>query len=389
MGEKTISLKTDFEILKTFVTGIVMGLANLVPGVSGGTMVLALGLYEKFIESFANISRGKFKKESVVFVSILFAASSLSIFLFSTPMQFLMESYRWAMLSVFIGLTLGGVPLLTKEFNKKKILNYIFVFLGILLMILVGFIFRPTEGDFSYLYLFIGGMIGASAMILPGISGSYILLIMGIYIPIISALSEFKGSLFSFNILNAFNIGLTILLPVGLGVLSGLFLFSNILKKLLEIKKDETESFLLGLLLGSVFGLYPFSAPQVDKLFKYSVLENDTAVLRIIAQNLNMEHEMYKTLQAFENEKLKVEISLLDTEKLSEKIVDRAKDSKSILISLNETPGRQIQDYAKADHLKVPLFVFYDSSISTLRVFLSFLFMLCGLLLTYALSKIK
>ena len=255
-----------------------MGLANLVPGVSGGTMILVLGLYEEFIGAFSDLTRFRLSKRAIVVVGMMFGISALTILSLAEGIQFLMETFLPGMLALFIGMTLGGVPLIYKEMRPLRPMNASFALAGIVLMALIAFVFRPDSADPGWFLFFLGGVVGSSAMILPGISGSYMLLIMGLYLPIIGGISEFKEALKLREIAILMSVGTEIILPVGVGLVAGLIVLTNLLKYLLKSHHNRTLGFLMGLLLGSVLGLYPFKETTFDKLPRYAV-PSETAPL--------------------------------------------------------------------------------------------------------------
>ena len=166
-----------------------MGLANLVPGVSGGTMLLAAGVYPTFIEAVAGITTLRFSRKSLLLLGIIAGTAITAILLLAGPVRDLVLHHRWIMYSLFIGLTLGGVPLvwrLLKPLSRGALLAAVVAFL---VMVAMAFVPPPSsagEGS-QYGLLFLAGLAGASAMILPGISGGYLLLLLGQYVPILTA----------------------------------------------------------------------------------------------------------------------------------------------------------------------------------------------------------
>lgn len=231
-----------------------MGMANLVPGVSGGTMILAIGLYERFIESVARVTSLRWSRSTMSFMGLLIGGALLAILSLSAPAVWLVLEHRWVAYSLFIGMTLGGVPLLWRSLGSIKAQgagSWIAFGLSLALMVWVarGLSNSPVEHSFVT-FLLVGGL-AASSMILPGISGSYILLIFGLYDVVVGCLrpAELRqdpmGSFW-------------ILLPTGLGVVLGIGLLSNVLKLLLVRFERTAHCALLGLLLGSVAGLWPF-----------------------------------------------------------------------------------------------------------------------------------
>ncbi len=240
--------------------GLLMGLANLVPGISGGTMLLAAGVYTNFINGIANVTLLRFKLRELVLLGAIVVAAMVSILLFAGPIKDLVIHQRWIMFSLFIGLTLGGVPLVwTLAQPADRRLSYGGV-VGFLLMLGIAVAGGVDQGAGSgYTMSVFAGVAGASAMILPGISGSYLLLLMGQYIPILDAVHTLKEGLKGGDIAVIME-SMHVVVPVGIGVVLGVVGLSNLLKWLLTKHAQLTLGFLLGLLVGSMFGLWPFEA---------------------------------------------------------------------------------------------------------------------------------
>jgi putative membrane protein len=240
-----------------------MGLANLVPGISGGTMLLAAGVYPLFITAIAEVTSFRFEKKSFMVLGAVGLSAAMSILIFAGLFKSLVLEHRWIMYSLFIGLTLGGVPILKKLLGSIEKKDVWALLSGFLIMVVVGLsqtMGWGTGGDESqgWFLLFIAGTAGASAMILPGVSGGYLLLVLGCYIPILSGIDAFKTAIKVRDqelIIEAIN---TVILPVGLGVVFGIVVVSHLLKICLERFERHTYGVLLGLLLGAVIGLYPF-----------------------------------------------------------------------------------------------------------------------------------
>jgi putative membrane protein len=241
-----------------------MGLANLVPGISGGTMLLATGVYPAFIAAIAEVTTLRIRLRPVVLLGTVALAAAIAILLLAGPTKQLVVERRWIMYSLFIGLTLGGVPLVWRLARPPSYGVYVGALLGFLLMLLMAFA-PGADGGASgpnTLLLFCSGLAGAGAMILPGVSGGYLLLLLGQYVGILAAVETLRGGLVDFAT------GVTgfapliepsrVLIPVGLGVVVGIVGVSNLLRWLLRRFEKPTLGALLGLLLGAVVGLWPF-----------------------------------------------------------------------------------------------------------------------------------
>ncbi|MFT4538386.1 MAG: putative membrane protein [Planctomycetota bacterium] len=240
--------------VRAFFAGVLMGLANLVPGISGGTMILAVGLYDRFISSVADITRLKFKRQSLLFLGTLAVGLVVAVLVFSGLAVAFVGEYRWVAYSLFIGMTLGGAPELVKHCWPAKPACIVAFGLAVGLMVTLALELSGTQLPRDTWVLFLVGAVAASSMILPGISGSYILLILGMYDLVV-------GSLSSSALREDFGGSLAIVAPVVIGAVVGIALLSNVLEKLLAKHKAISHAALLGLLIGSVVGLYPFRQP--------------------------------------------------------------------------------------------------------------------------------
>lgn len=247
--------------VRSIVGGLLMGLANLVPGISGGTMLLAVGAYPQFINGVAELSTFRFRPATILTVACIIGAALLAIVTLAGPVSELVVHHRWAMYSLFIGLTLGGVPILWKLAKPADSVLVLTSIIGIAVMAAMAMIgpagaSSSSSGSDSHAYAlyFLGGLAGASAMVLPGISGGYLLLVLGQYVTILSAVAALKNGVGSGDWETVAQ-ALHILVPVGLGVVMGVVGVSNLIKVMLEKFERPTLGILLGLLLGAVIGL--------------------------------------------------------------------------------------------------------------------------------------
>lgn len=267
------------ELLRGVLGGTLMGLANLVPGISGGTMLLAAGVYPRFVGGIAELTTFTFRPRSMALLASIVGAAAVSIVLFAGLLKGLVVDHRWAMFSIFIGLTLGGVPVVWKLIRPATSRVWIGVAIGVAVMIWMALAQPAGTGgsERSYGLLFASGVAGASAMILPGISGGYLLLVLGQYLTILGAIDQAKTAVLDASgpqwaqIFDAFHV----VIPVGLGVVIGVVAVSNAIRYLLAHHRAVTLGLLLGLLLGAVFGLWPFQmgvAPQPGDVVKGRVM---------------------------------------------------------------------------------------------------------------------
>lgn len=250
------------QILRSVLGGVLMGLANLVPGISGGTMLLAAGVYPQFIDGIAEITTFQFRSRTIVLLAAIVAAAALSIVLGAGTIKSLVVDHRWAMYSIFIGLTFGGIPVIWKLIKPATSSVWTGAAAGFAVMAAMAFLQPGASGDEgSWPLLFLAGLAGASAMILPGVSGGYLLLVLGQYLPILSAIDDAKQAVSAAGgpdmaVLQSAVLG--VFVPVGLGVVIGVVGVSNLIRRLLQRFEKPTLGFLLGLLLGAVLGLWPF-----------------------------------------------------------------------------------------------------------------------------------
>jgi putative membrane protein len=262
-------------ILRAAAGGTLMGLANLVPGISGGTMLLAAGIYPRFIRAIAELSTLKFRRASILVLGTVALCAAAAIFLLAGPVKDLVVEYRWVMYSLFIGLTLGGVPIVWKMARPAETSLWGGALIGFLGMAALAYVQMSSPGGAAtnqgMMMMFFAGVAGASAMILPGVSGGYLLLVMGVYVPILSGIESLKDALKTGDLGAAITPGVEVVLPVGIGVLIGVLVVSNGLQYLLKRFEKPTLGALLGLLVGAVVGLWPFQrgvAPELGSIFR-------------------------------------------------------------------------------------------------------------------------
>lgn len=249
-----------------------MGLANLVPGVSGGTMILVTGLYDEFISAIAEVTRLRLTRRNTAFLCLVGAGAVVAIAGLAGTLSRAVTLHRSAMYALFIGLTLGGAPLLIRMIGRPRASSAVGAVIGLGLMVLVAMTGtdRPDSeavkqavagGTFvvapDYVRDVLAGALGMSAMVLPGVSGAYMLLILQRYETILAAISLAKHYVMSGGEGDPGTF-LSVIIPTAIGALASLVLFSNLLKWLLHRREKPTLGFLLGILVGSVVGIWPF-----------------------------------------------------------------------------------------------------------------------------------
>jgi len=252
-------MKKIKEIIINFINGFCMSLADSVPGVSGGTVAFILGFYDNFIGALDDIFRGNWeaKKKAVIYLIKIGIGWAIGFLLAASILSNLFSTKIYEMSSVFLGFIIFAIPLVIKEEKdsfKGKYKNIIFTILGIALVVGIAILSNHVGFDINLqnlnvgtiAYVFVVAMIAISAMILPGISGSTILLIFGIYIPIMNNIKAFLH--LDFSVLPS-------LITFGLGMIAGIMIFARIARKCLEKYRSQTVYAILGLMLGSIYSI--------------------------------------------------------------------------------------------------------------------------------------
>ncbi len=247
------------EYVINFIRGFFMALADSVPGVSGGTIAFVLGFYDNFITALDDLFRGDFKKKKKAFfylikigigwvVGFLIAASFLSS---------LFENHIYELSSLFLGFIIVSLPFIIIEEIKSlkgKYYNIVWFFIGLLFVVGITLlngtdilnINLTNPNLMSYIYTFLVAAIAICAMVLPGISGSTVLLIFGLYVPIMEKIKILLGFDFS---------AFPILFIFGLGVIFGIFSFAKIVRKSLEKNRGAVIYAILGMMVGSIYAI--------------------------------------------------------------------------------------------------------------------------------------
>lgn len=264
------------DIISTAVKGMCVGGTMLVPGVSGGSMAMILGVYDKLVSSVSSFM--KHKKDSILFLALFSVGAILGMVLFAKPLLALIEKYPMPMLYFFIGAVAGGIPMMYKKAEVKKVSLWTFLYpvLGLaavyLLSMLPADIFnsRMDGGLSSFLLLMAAGIIAAVALVLPGISVSYMLLIMGMYDETMRAISGFY---------------LPYLLPLGVGVVLGIILTTSMLERAMLRYPQPTYLIILGFIVGSVLEVFPGIPVGTELIFCLIMILAGFTVIRLISKN--------------------------------------------------------------------------------------------------------
>ena len=270
-----------------FLKGMAMGISDLIPGISGGTIALLLGIYKVFISSLKSINyksfiyliRLDFKKLNnqlnLCFLLPVFFGILSSIFIFSSLISFLLLDYKVLLFSFFFGLIFFSSIRLISSLKPSSTLDFFTVFVGLVIGLSFFFVSSLSTSN-SIFSIFLAGFIAISAMLLPGISGSYILLILGKY--------EFMlDSISSFNWIN--------ILIFSLGAITGILSFSKTIHYLLKNYYRSTIFFLSGLMMGALNKVWPWQLdnkivlPEGDILMPFIIF----IISGIISYNLKSE----------------------------------------------------------------------------------------------------
>ena len=244
------------DYITLFFKGIFMGIADAMPGISGGTIALLLGIYEELIESISELKISLFsklinkgfisfwKKLNGNFLLVLVSGIGISLISFVKISASFLESFPLFIWSFFLGLIFATVYVIYKLINQWHNLNFFFLIISIIFSIFLSSFSAYDTDEISLLYILFSGIIASSAMILPGISGSLILVILGVYAYLIKALD---------------NLELIVIFTFISGAIIGLLGFSKILKYLFNNHRDATYTIMLGLVIGSIGNIWPWN----------------------------------------------------------------------------------------------------------------------------------
>ena len=244
------------DYITLFFKGIFMGIADAMPGISGGTIALLLGIYEELIESISELKISLFsklinkgfksfwEKLNGNFLLVLVSGIGISLISFVKISASFLESFPLFIWSFFLGLIFATVYVIYKLINQWHNLNFFFLIISIIFSIFLSSFSTYDTDDISLLYILFSGIIASSAMILPGISGSLILVILGVYAYLIKALD---------------NLELIVIFTFISGAIIGLLGFSKILKYLFNNHRDATYTIMLGLVIGSIENVWPWN----------------------------------------------------------------------------------------------------------------------------------
>ncbi len=244
------------EFIKAAMKGIIIGVANVIPGVSGGTMMVSMGVYDTLIGCVTGLFKqfGKSVKTLLPYV----IGALIGIVALASLLTFLFDNYPLPTSTAFIGLILGGVAPLLKRIDMKKA-NAFSMLLFILFLALIIFmaVMKPVEEgnavEFTWIHallLLAVGVVASATMIIPGVSGSMVLMLLGYYRTVLDSITHLKDGLLGGNMALAVQ-QLKILVPFGIGVLIGIYAVAKLIEWLLQRYPVYTYSAILGLVVAS------------------------------------------------------------------------------------------------------------------------------------------
>ena len=266
------------EFFGNIIKGIMIGIANIIPGVSGGTMAVSLGIYDRLIGSISGLFR-EFKK-SILFLIPIIIGAGIGIVGFTYAIEYLLDKHTFVTCMAFVGLILGGLPAIFSSMRAKVSSGGIGVF-GILAFVIAFAIsggmpllkeskdaltvIAVTPGNM--VILFILGIVASATMVIPGVSGSMMLMIFGYYYAIINTIKTFLDNLRAFD-LAGMKEGILLLAPFGIGVVLGIFLIAKLITFLFEKYGVQTFCAILGLVLSAPLATFIHNGlvPQLGSL---------------------------------------------------------------------------------------------------------------------------
>ena len=227
--------------------GIFIGSGAILPGISSGVLCIIFGIYEKLLDSILNFFKDI--KKNTKFLLPIIIGISIGVLIFSNFLNYFLINFPMQTKSIFIGLILGSIPSLLKQSIKNNQFRPSLLFflllsflIGIFLVVLENYIPNINTTSFSFLYLFLSGFLMSIGVIVPGVSNTIILMLMGVYTIYLNSLS---------------NLYFPVLFPMGLGLILGSFIFMKLTDFLLKNFHEETFFSIIGFSLGSIFVLMP------------------------------------------------------------------------------------------------------------------------------------
>ena len=244
-------------MIKQILQGMVVGIANIIPGVSGGTMMVAMGLYDRLIHAITHL-KSEFKDSMKLLIPI-FAGAGIAIVALSRLFEFLLATYPIPTNFAFCGLIAGSLPFIFKKVKGhkvtvSKIIPFLIFFGVVILMALLGETGGASAdvslGFVNLLKLFGVGIVAAATMVVPGVSGSMMLMLLGYYDTILKVINDFVDALVKFD-MGGLLTGVGILAPFGIGVVIGIFLIAKLIEFIFSKAEIHAYYGIIGLILAS------------------------------------------------------------------------------------------------------------------------------------------
>ncbi|MGL5437367.1 MAG: DUF368 domain-containing protein [Lachnospiraceae bacterium] len=250
------------------IKGMMIGIANIIPGVSGGTIALSMGIYDKLIGAVSNLLKD-WKKSAATLLPIAIGVV-IGLIGFTYLIEYLLSNHTFVTCMTFVGLIFGGLPMLFNQLKQKlSTSNRSIGISGVLAFVIlfaVSVVLPMMRSDSEVLTtltatpgtmvtMFFIGIIASATMVVPGVSGSLVLMILGYYYGILDAIKGFLQALTVFDV-PALTNGFLILFPLGIGILLGIFLIAKIITFLFERYGVQTYCAILGLIISSPFAIF-------------------------------------------------------------------------------------------------------------------------------------
>lgn len=244
--------------------GFIMGVCDLVPGVSGGTVAVLLGFYDRLIEAISELFTRGWKRHMQFLIPLAIGVGG-AIFILSKVMKWLFANYQMGTMFFFVGLIIGVLPFLFRESDAARTFkwsHYVFILIGIGLIFVIGMGTEKTtiitdRSLSTYGLLFLSGILASAAMILPGISGSFVLLVLGVYYTAIDAVV---------------NLEIPVIITVAAGIFIGIITMSKIIRYFLHHFKYATFALIIGLVIGSVFVIFPGFGASIGQIIVHLIV---------------------------------------------------------------------------------------------------------------------
>ncbi len=266
------------EFLRDVIKGIVIGIANVVPGVSGGTMMVSMGIYDKLISAISHLFSKM--KEHFLFLLALLIGMAIAILGGSVLITWLFDRFPFQTTMAFIGLILGGLPMICRKVKgQKKKAGHFIVFAIFFALVILMAVFSGTTGATAdltptattMLVLVLVGIVTAGTMVVPGVSGSMVLLMLGYYNPVLQTIRDFMAAIKDRNS-EQIVFCLKILIPFGIGVILGIIAFAKLIEMVFKKFPQYAYWAIIGLILASPIGIILLSVGSFGTLTVLTVV---------------------------------------------------------------------------------------------------------------------